>query len=277
MSTEFITPDSPTDHPMDTDQEYVDKMVAKADAGLGNSPVEPEKLLAGKYKSEEELTKGILELAKKKTNGNLEDFYKSLEKDFHNPDGTIKVDKDEPVEPKEDVKEDDAEDDKTPQGAVLDFESYTKEFATNGTLSETTVEQIVSTGIPKEIVEQYVEGLKAVTENARLHAFNLVGGEAAYTDMVKWAKSTLKPEQIEAYNKAISTNDLEKRGVAIANLYKMYEEQNPQFIEADGGNVKGDGYSSKAEMVSDMRDPRYKKDPAFRAKVEQKIAKGRIF
>ena len=48
MSTEFITPDSPTDHPMDTDQEYVDKMVAKADAGLGNSPVEPEILLAGK-------------------------------------------------------------------------------------------------------------------------------------------------------------------------------------------------------------------------------------
>jgi hypothetical protein len=32
------------------------------------------------------------------------------------------------------------------------------------------------------------------------------------------------------------------------------------------------GYASQAEMVRDMRDPKYNTDPAFRAKVEQKLS-----
>ena len=67
-------------------QEHIDEMVAKAEGKEPKQEVQnsaeggkEEQLLAGKYKTEEDLQKGILELLKKDQGEDLESLYKNLE------------------------------------------------------------------------------------------------------------------------------------------------------------------------------------------------------
>ena len=288
MSTEIITPVVSTEHPLDTDEAYQAEMLAKAEAGIGSKVSEKEEtLIAGKYKTEDELHKGILELIKKKSDGNLEDYYKALEQEFHRgssdedsgegslgPGETIPADSEE-GKAADDKEGDDKDTKKTPKVGI-DFDKYNAEFTTNGVLTDASLAEIEKAGIPKEITEQYVAGLKATAELNKAHAFNLVGGEENYMAMIKWAKTSLHPVEIEGFNAQIQTNDLDKRGGAIASLYKRYSDANPVLIDGDAASTVVDAYKSRAEMSRDMCDPRYQKDPAFREEVMNKLRRSKI-
>ena len=283
MATQIITPAVTLENPKDNNEQYEAEMLAKADAGLGAKA--EEKLLAGKYKTTDDLNKGILELISKQAGGDLESYYKGLEKSFHgkSPDkpadsvGEVKVGVNETIPVDEAVVPDAVP--ATVQGvadnAGLDFDKYNSEFTANGSLSEDSVAEIEKSGIPKAILDQYVAGLQATQELARSHAFGLVGGEANYTEMVKWAKVNLKPEEIAKFNGDLATTDLDKRGGAIASLYTRFTESNPILLDGEAQG-ESDVYASRAEMSRDMNDPRYKKDPAFRQAVMEKLSRSKI-
>jgi len=87
-----------------------------------------------------------------------------------------------------------------------------------------------------------------------------------------------KPE-IEAYNAAMSGN-METRKMAIEAIKSKYVAKtgsNPKVLVGLAASPAQSGYESKAQMTSDMKDPRYAKDPAYRAAVERKIAKTTAF
>lgn len=67
---------APVDGKSSDSSEYIEAMVNKADGGTNTNTDENETLLAGKYKTKEELHKGIIELAKKEKVG-LRVFIKS--------------------------------------------------------------------------------------------------------------------------------------------------------------------------------------------------------
>jgi hypothetical protein len=53
---------------------------------------------------------------------------------------------------------------------------------------------------------------------------------------------------------------------------KASKGADPKLLLGNGGGQSAVvGYRSQAEMQRDMRDPRYKTDPAFRADVGQKL------
>lgn len=264
MSTTFITPEVPTDHPMDTDQQYQEDMVKKAEAGLG-APKE-EKLFAGKYKSEDELHKGALELLKQKHNGDLEAAYKELERGFHTKD----------TQPVEDTQEESAEEKETPTG-TLDFTKYDSEYSSQGMLTDESIEEITKAGIPRELVDQYLEGLKAVTELSKQQAYAVVGGEKTYTEMAQWAKAHLTAQEIEQYNASVANPDINVRQQAIKALYETYSEANPKMLDGAGGGAAVSGrYESLEQLKQDQKDPRYQKDPAFRKQVMDKLSRSKI-
>jgi len=287
--TTVITPTVDTAHPNDGNQAYEQQMLDKADAGTG-APQEP-KLFAGKYKSEEDLTKGVLELIKMQHGGDLEAFYVTQQKNLgKKPEGgDVKPPAQSTTPPKttidpppekpegtEEPKDETAEE--LPQVGALDFDKYNQEFLETGDISPETITEITKFGINESTVRNYVEGVKALQQANIAHAFGVVGGQANYEAMVQFARTSLSPEEIQTFNEQIAQRDLGKREEAIKGLFTRYTESNPQFIEGStaGGTLPEGAFRSEAEFRQAMKDPRYTKDAAYRDTVLKRLEMSRL-
>jgi hypothetical protein len=167
--------------------------------------------------------------------------------------------------------------------AGFDLNPFNEEYANTGDVAEESRAKIAE-GLKnvlgpdaRAIVDQFIEGQKAVHANDRRMAFEEAGGEEAYVSMVTWAKDALSKEEIAAYNKTVNSGDRHAQHLAIRGLRARYEAENgriPNTITAHGGPT-GRGtapFASAAEMTAAMRDPRYKTDEAYRAQVAARIA-----
>lgn len=159
--------------------------------------------------------------------------------------------------------------------AGVDYDALSAEYAAKGELSAESYTALEKAGIPRALVDQYIEGQSAVAE-ARVNRVTAVaGGEEAYTQMIAWAKTNFTAEEAAAYDRAIysdpATAELAARG-----LVAKYQAANGRFgnlIDGKGGARESVGYGSRQEMSRDMNDPRYKSgDKAFHAEVERKLA-----
>lgn len=253
-------------------QEYIDAMTSKADAGLGKSAPQ-EKLYAGKYKSEEDLQKGILELAKKQAGGDLESFYKSLEKGFGKAESSPDTDSAEPEDAPETKAPDTSE-------ATSPIDKASIEWAESGEISEDTYASLEKVGLPKDMVQAFIAGQEALAEKATNEILNIVGGPKAYEHMKSWAMENCTPEEIKQFNAAIVSNNMPSVKMAIRSMNALYIEREgkaPNLIKPSvAGNVNTSGYESRAQMTADMKDPRYAKDPAFRRQVMERVKNSRI-
>ena len=104
-----------------------------------------------------------------------------------------------------------------------------------------------------------------------------VGGEEQFQAMVEWAKANLSKAEIEAYNRAVESNDLtvvENAVLSLAYRYQREVGRDPKLL--GGGNASGSGFQSVAQLIEAMKDPRYEKDPAYRREVEQRLARSNI-
>ena len=86
----------------------------------------------------------------------------------------------------------------------IDVSAYEKEFAENGSLSEASYKALEDVGIPKEIVDRYIEGRTAYTQNYDEQVMAVAGGKSEYEQLVKWASENLSETEKLSYNKALS-------------------------------------------------------------------------
>jgi len=165
------------------------------------------------------------------------------------------------------------------EDAGLDFDKYYNEFAEKGRLSEESYQELASKGITKEIVDAYIAGQQALAEKQAAEVYKITGGEAGYNDMIQWASSNLTEKEIEAYNQVINSGDMHAISLAVEGLYARYSRANakPHIIQGLTPPTPSlDVYNSLEELKADMSDPRYSKDPAFRRRVEEKLARSDI-
>lgn len=195
------------------------------------------------------------------------------------PGLTIETQEEPNEEGKEDTSEGKQEDPADTAAAIPAelFDKASEEFAQTGVLTDETIESFVSKGIPREFIDTYVAGARALQAELTREAHDLVGGSDNWNAMMAWAK-TLPQGDKEAFNEAVTNPKTST--LAIQGLYSRFTAANGSEAPsasagAEHGAIGGDVYQSKAEMTSDMRDPRYKADAAFRAGVEQKIARSR--
>ena len=104
--------------------------------------------------------------------------------------------KEEPKEqPKDDTLEIQGENAEEALGSVgLDFGKYSNEYNTNGSLSDSSYAEMEQKGIPRNVVDQYIEGQKALVTNVQNQVYNSVGGKEQYAEMVNWAKNSLSKD-----------------------------------------------------------------------------------
>jgi hypothetical protein len=164
------------------------------------------------------------------------------------------------------------------EGKGLDFDAMQTEFAENGELSENTYKDLENKGIPKEMVDAYVEGQKARATEYSNELFDAAGGEESYKGMLEWASDNMADSEIDAFNDAISSGNTSQARLAIDGLVSRYRDNGGAEPTLLGGKASAsvDTYNSWAQVTKDMGTPEYKKDPAFRQAVEKKLGRSSL-
>jgi hypothetical protein len=217
-----------------------------------------EGLLAGKYKSAQELEKAYVELQQKLGN------------------------KDQGTSEPEQVSEEPAEE--TTDEAVDFLWQVNDEYAKNGgQLSEETMEEF-SKMSSKELVEAYFRYQNTLeqpttTQGAELsdaeinQVQNFVGGAEKYQELVSWAGENFSEEEITAFDSVVETGNIPAIKLAIQALQYRYNDN----MGYEGNMIQGkpaqsrEVFRSQAELVRAMSDPRYDQDPAYRMEIMEKL------
>ncbi len=220
--------------------------------------------LPEKFKSGEDLSKAYGELEKQYTQSRQES---SSAKETESGNEVSSNETETTTEAREAV-----------ENAGLDFNSMQTEFAENGELSEDTYKDLQGRGIPKEMVDAYVEGQKARATEYTNEIFDFAGGEESYKGMVNWASENLADSEIDAFNAAISSGNTSQARLAVDGMASRYRDNGGVEPTLLGGKASAsvDTYDSWAQVTKDMGTTEYKKDPAFRDAVQKKLSKSKI-
>lgn len=165
--------------------------------------------------------------------------------------------------------------------AGLDFDAMSTEWAEKGDLSAETRTKLETAGFSKGQVDTYLAGLTAQRDSLLSAAHEGAGGADEFAAMQAWAQQNASEADLRAYNEMVASPDPAKVKIAVQGLFSKYAEAegvSPKRVINGSGNAAdvGDVYESTEQMKADMRKPEYKKDPAFRQKVQDKLARSSI-
>ena len=169
----------------------------------------------------------------------------------------------------------------TPTGLTEEtFDALTDEFNSTGDVSEMSRERLSATGIPREFIDEYVEGQKQLAEASIKQVYDTVGGEESYKQMLNWAATNLPESEVSLFNDMVAGSKDEMM-MAINGLYARYTQSGQAkapaptqpLVQGDTGNniPTGSTFQSRAQVVEAMNDPRYTKDPAYREEVYRRL------
>lgn len=162
---------------------------------------------------------------------------------------------------------------------ALDFDALEAEFEQSGRLSEESYALLAAAGIPRRIVQAYIEGQQAQGEKLQAEAEEIAGGPERLRAAKAWAAQNLSDEQLAAYDEAVHASP-DRARFAVEGLCAAHRRatgEPPQLTRGESVPTSDGIFHSAQEVSEAIRDPRYKKDPAYRAKVAARLAKSRIF
>ena len=158
--------------------------------------------------------------------------------------------------------------------AGLDFNSLADEFMAEGTLKDESYAALEKNGIPRDVVDEFIRLKQSEAQSVRNEVVTIAGGEDSFQQMVQWAATNYADAAV--YNRMITSGDPAEMRMAMVALKSAYVAANgkdPNLVMGNGSATQGEAYASDLEMVADMQKPEYRNDPAFRRKVEEKVAR----
>ena len=227
-----------------------------------------DQLLAGKYKTAEELEKAYGELQKKLGEKGSEDSETTGESD-NTPESK------EETEEKEEAKE-------TSPAVELINEASAEYWDNDQKLSPETIEKFSSMSTT-DLLNGYLEVQKNapagnsvpdLTEADINVVKNSVGGEAEYGKIVSWAKDNMPDADSKAFDDLVSTGNVGAIRLAAQGLQAKYNDANGyegRMLSGKSPKTSEDTFRSQAELVRAMSDPRYEDDPAYRQDIIEKL------
>jgi hypothetical protein len=171
---------------------------------------------------------------------------------------------------------------KVADAAGFDLSPFSTEFEQTGDVSAENRAKIAD-GLKHvlgddaaAIVNDYVEGKKAIQANDQRMFDEATGGDADWAKMTAWAANSLPAGEIAALNRQLESGDRHAILLGIEGVKNRYHAANgrpgnPLIGGGGPANVLA-GYASQAQMVAAMNDPRYQKDEAYREHVRQRLA-----
>tara|TARA_R100000278_G_scaffold4491_2_gene7557 strand:+ start:260 stop:1114 length:855 start_codon:yes stop_codon:yes gene_type:complete len=245
-----------------------------------------DKMLAGKYKSAEDLEAAYLELQKKLGNSDstLEtaeaETEPAQELEYYSDDGSVNY------ETANDMYGEQLSN--TFKENNIDPFAMSKHFAeNNGTLSEEMYGQLNKAGFSNEIIDNYLAGVRSeagvekaepvLTEAEIAEVKAVANGEEGYQALMDWAGQNLNQTAINEYDAVLKTANKTAIKFAVSALMGKYEDsQGRDSRVVTGKESATETYRSMAEVVRDMNKPEYKSDEAFRDDVIRKLAASKL-
>ena len=226
---------------------------------------EENELLAGKYKTAEDLEEAYLELQKK-----------------------LGSDDDDEVEDTT-LDEDEIEyDQNVVEGIEAITEASRQYYDNEGQVDSETMEQLsqmdsrdlveafmaIQENAPDSVGQQYPD----LTDAEMDTVYNSVGGEAEYDKLTSWAADNMDDKALDAFNTVIDQGNPVAIQLAVAGMKAEYD--NTEGYEGRMLTGKAaratDAFRSQAEVVQAMSDPRYDRDPAYRQDLYDKLERSNV-
>ncbi|MGE0175236.1 MAG: hypothetical protein AB7T49_20795 [Oligoflexales bacterium] len=166
------------------------------------------------------------------------------------------------------------------ENAGLNMTDLSAEYEQSGQLTEESYEKLAKAGVNREYVDGYIRGQEALAVQYQSEVFDIAGGQQGYTEMIQWAARNLTTDEINAFNTSVNSGNLEQAKLSVQGMMSRFtasEGNEPRLVK---GVATGDAtavFRSTAELVSAMKDPKYKNDPAYRQDVIEKLGRSSIF
>lgn len=229
----------------------------------GGAQSERPSWLPEKFKSPEEMAKSYSDLEKRLGGANQQQ-QEEVPADQQQ--------KDQPIAP-------DQEDNQFAQQWENQFSDFSKEYSEKGQLSDDSFKKLKEMGYPKQVVNAYIEGQKALAERGTQSLMTDIGGQDGFKEMHDWATQNLTQDEIDSYNSILDTGDQRQASFAVKGMYARYKSASgnkPKLVSGSQTRGSTQAFRSIAEMTRAMSDPRYKSDPAFRKDVERRLENSKI-
>ena len=114
--------------------------------------------------------------------------------------------------------------------------------------------------------------------------FELAGGEQEYRNLQTWAASNIDDARKDAWNESLERADITSMEAQLKSFMWDMMQARGHEPKLGGGRTPTNeqkAFNSEAEVVEMMNDPRYRdpsrRDPAFVAEVERRIAVSDVF
>jgi len=239
-----------------------------------------DKMLAGKYKSAEELESAYIELQKKlgeSPASTAEDTAEPAQEfEFYSEDGSVNYETANEVygEQLSNVFKD---------NEIDPFEMNKHFVENNGTLSDEMYDKLGQAGLNKALVDSYLKGVReevgfdapaATLSDAEIaEVKGIANGEDGYQSLMDWAGKNLSKEDQDNYDQVLTTGNKTAIKFAVKALMGQYEDANGRDSKiVTGKESPQESYRSMAEVVRDMNKPEYTQDQAFRDDVLRKLS-----
>ena len=254
---------------------------------------EQEGLLAGKYKSPKDLEKAYLELQKKQGEesglGKLdtettEEQPQFTQEDFYAEDGSVNYETATEVYGDQVTKQ-------FKDNGIDPFKMNEYFVENNGTLTDDMYTDLNKAGFNKTMVDSYLEGVRnqvgmeqaqvneapvlSDTEVAEVHS--IAGGKQGYEQLMAWASDNISDADAKNFDEVVETGNKAAVTFAVKALFGQYEDAVGRYSNLVTGKVApAEVYRSMAQVVSDMNDPRYDRDEAYRDDVQAKLQRSNL-
>ena len=255
MAETLTMNETPADNPEFTQEEMDSLKVGE------EMETQQEQLLAGKYKSAEDLESAYIELQKK--------LGEPKEEVSDETEETVSEEKEEP------------EEEESKESSVLD--ALWEQRDNKDGFSDEILKELASTN-PGELAKEYLRYRQAnqtegLTDENISQLMESAGGEDKYNTIVGWAKNNLSDQEQKMYDTVVDRGDPLACYFALQALMGRYNDA----VGTDGRMLTGkppssasDVFRSQAEMVKAMEDDRYNDDPAYRQAIMEKLERSNI-
>ena len=249
-------------------------------------PADEDKLFAEKYKTIEDLRKGITGLKSTlpeyvldgMNDEALEKHYVELRKDFSGDDKKDRKFEEEKVE----EKPDDKPDEKKVEVAGL-WKSLENDFKTTGKISTEMYDKFDELGIPSDIVDGYADKIHGEQVDFTNKVYEMSGGQDEFKAIKEWSEAgNIHQSELDAiakmpYDAMLSAMSGIKARFDIAmSKADDKDEEVPKRIVGNTGKTSGGAYTSQEAYMSDVANKKYGQNRAYTEAVDRKFANSKF-